>query len=400
MRPSAENTAVYFDPYDADLNADPYPTFRRLREEAPLYYNEQHDFYALSRFEDVERGFVDHHTFSSAHGGVLEAIKAGYNAPNGVFIMEDPPVHTAHRGVLARVFTPKKMNALEPQIRAYCAEVLDPLVGSERFDFVADLGARMPMRVIGMLLGIPEADQEAIRRQADERIRREPGKPHRYRANHFTDDEFFGEYIDWRTDHPSDDLMTELIQVEFEDETGTVRRLERGEILTFVKVLASAGNETTNRLIGWTGKVLGEHPDQRRELAADRALIPNAIEEILRFEPPSINGARFVARDVELYGRAVPAGSAMMLLRGAANRDHRAFPPDGDTFDIHRSIDHHLTFGYGIHFCLGAALARLEGRIALDEVLDRFPDWEVDLDHAELDSSLVRGWRSLPTFLG
>ena len=282
--------AVYYDPYDVAINADPYPAFRRLREEAPLYYNEQHDFYALSRFEDVERGFVDHHTFSSVHGGVLEAIKAGYRAPNGVFIMEDPPVHTAHRGVLARVFTPKKMNALEPQIRAYCAEVLDPLVGNERFDFVADLGAKMPMRVIGMLLGIPEEDQEAIRRQADERIRREPGKPHRYRANHFTDDEFFGDYIDWRAEHPSDDLMTELLLVEFEDETGTVRRLTRGEILTFVKVLASAGNETTNRLIGWSGKVLGEHPDQRRELAADRSLIPNAIEELLRFEPPSING--------------------------------------------------------------------------------------------------------------
>jgi len=392
--------AVAFDPYDVDINVDPYPVFRRLREEAPLYYNEQYDFYALSRFEDVERGFVDHHTFSSAHGGVLEAIKAGYTAPSGVFIMEDPPVHTAHRGVLARVFTPKKMHALEPQIRAYCADVLDPLVANERFDFVVDLGAKMPMRVIGMLLGIPEEDQEAIRRQADERIRREPGKPHRYRANHFTDDEFFGDYIDWRAEHPSDDLMTELLLVEFEDETGTVRRLTRGEILTFVKVLASAGNETTNRLIGWTGKVLGEHPDQRRELAADRSLIPNAIEEILRFEPPSINGARFVARDVELYGETVPAGSAMMLLRGAANRDHRMFPPDGDVFDIHRRIDHHLTFGYGIHFCLGAALARLEGRVALDEVLSRFPDWEVDTDHAELDSSLVRGWRSLPTFLG
>jgi cytochrome P450 len=391
--------AVYYDPYDVAINADPYPAFRRLREEAPLYYNEQHHFYALSRFDDVERGFVDHHTFSSAHGGVLEAIKAGYRAPNGVFIMEDPPVHTAHRGVLARVFTPKKMNALEPQIRAYCAEVLDPLVGTERFDFVTDLGAKMPMRVIGMLLGIPEEDQEAIRRQADERIRREPGKPHRYRANHFTDDEFFGDYIDWRADHPSDDLMTELLLVEFEDETGTIRRLTRGEILTFVKVLASAGNETTNRLIGWSGRVLGEHPDQRRELAADRSLIPNAIEEILRFEPPSINGARYVACDVELYGTVVPAGSAMMLLRGAANRDHRAFPPDGDVFDIHRRIDHHLTFGYGIHFCLGAALARLEGRIALDEVLTRFPDWEVDAANAELDSSLVRGWRSLPTFL-
>jgi cytochrome P450 len=399
MSRSTEN-AVSYDPYDVAINADPYPAFRRLREEAPLYYNEQHDFYALSRFEDVERGFVDHHTFSSSHGGVLEAIKAGYRAPSGVFIMEDPPVHTAHRGVLARVFTPKKMNALEPRIRAYCAEVLDPLIGNERFDFVADLGAKMPMRVIGMLLGIPEEDQEAIRRQADERIRREPGKPHRYRAGHFTNDEFFGEYIDWRADHPSDDLMTELLVVDFEDETGTVRRLTRGEILTFVKVLASAGNETTNRLIGWTGKVLGEHPDQRRELAADPSLIPNAIEEILRFEPPSINGARSVARDVELYGRTVPAGSAMMLIRGAANRDHRAFPPDGDVFDIHRRIDHHLTFGYGIHFCLGAALARLEGRIALDEVLTRFPDWEVDADNAELDSSLVRGWRSLPTVLG
>ena len=396
----ATEHAVYYDPYDVEIHADPYPAFRRLREEAPLYYNEQYDFYALSRFEDVERGFVDHHTFSSAHGGVLEAIKAGYRAPNGVFIMEDPPVHTAHRGVLARVFTPKKMNALEPQIRAYCAEVLDPLVGTEQFDFVADLGAKMPMRVIGMLLGIPEEDQETIRRQADERIRREPGQPHRYRANHFTDDEFFGEYIDWRADHPSDDLMTELLLVDFEDETGTVRRLTRGEILTFVKVLASAGNETTNRLIGWSGKVLGDHPDQRRELAADRSLIPNAIEEILRFEPPSINGARFVARDVELYGQPVPAGSAMMLLRGAANRDHRVFPPDGDEFDIHRRIDHHLTFGYGIHFGLGAALARLEGRIALDEVLDRFPDWDVDVDNAELDSSLVRGWRSLPTYLG
>jgi cytochrome P450 len=313
--------------------------------------------------------------------------------------MEDPPVHTAHRSVLARVFTPKKMNALEPQIRAYCADVLDPLVGSERFDFVADLGARMPMRVIGMLLGIPEEDQEAIRLQADARIRREPGKPHRYREGHFTNDEFFGEYIDWRADHPSDDLMTELLQVEFEDETGTVRRLTRGEILTFVKVLSSAGNETTNRLIGWTGKVLGEHPDQRHELAADRSMIPNAIEEILRFEPPSINGARYVAEDVELYAQTVPAGSAMMLLRGAANRDHRVFPPDGDVFDVHRRIDHHLTFGYGIHFCLGAALARLEGRIALDEVLSRFPDWDVDLDNAALDSSLVRGWRTLPTVL-
>jgi cytochrome P450 len=391
---------VYYDPYDVDIHADPFPTFRRLREEAPLYYNEAYDFYALSRFDDVERGFADHGSFSSARGGVLEAIKADFRAPKGVFIMEDPPMHTAHRGVLSRVFTPKKMNALEPQIREYCAEVLDPLQGGDHFDFVADLGAKMPMRVIGMLLGIPEQDQEAIRLRADARLRREPGKPVEYRSRQFTDDSQFGEYLDWRAEHPSDDLMTELLEVEFEDETGTVRRLTREEILTFVNVLASAGNETTNRLIGWTGKVLGEHPDQRRELVEDRSLLANAIEEILRFEPPSINGCRSVAHDVELYGHTVPTGSAIMLLRGSANRDHRAFPPDGDVFDIHRTIGRHLAFGYGIHFCLGAALARLEGRVALDEVLNRFPEWNVDLDHAELDSSVVRGWKTLPTSIG
>jgi cytochrome P450 len=390
------SSEVYYDPYDVTIHDDPYPTFRRLREEAPLYYNESYDFYALTRFHDVERGFVDYETYSSARGGVLEAIKADFHAPRGVFIMEDPPMHTAHRGVLSRVFTPRKMNALEPQIRQYCAEVLDPLVGGDRFDFVADLGAKMPMRVIGMLLGIPEEDQEAIRLRADARLRREPGKPIRYAQRQFTDDEFFGEYIDWRSEHPSDDLMTELIEAEFEDETATVRRLTREEILTFVNVLASAGNETTNRLIGWTGKVLGDHPDQRRELVEKRSLIPNAIEEILRFEPPSINGCRSVTRDIELYGQTVPAGSAVMLIRGAANRDHRAFPPNGDVFDIHRAVGHHLTFGYGIHFCLGAALARLEGRVALDEVLNRFPDWDVDVERAELDSSVVRGWKALP----
>jgi cytochrome P450 len=393
----ASSSDLYYDPYDVDIYADPYPTFRRLREEAPLYYNDVHDFWALSRFDDVERGFGDYETFSSARGTHVESIKANIKIPKGVFIHEDPPMHTAHRGVLARVFTPRKMNALEPRVRSYCAEVLDPIVGTDSFNFVSDLGAKMPMRVIGMLLGIPEQDQEEIRQRGDERLRREPGKPSDFSDNsRYGEDSFFNEYIDWRTKHPSNDLMTELINVEFEDETGTVRRLSRGEILTFVSVLATAGNETTNRLIGWTGKVLGDYPDQRRELVADRALVPNTIEEILRFEPPSINGCRSVTRDVEFYGQTVPAGSAVMLIRGAANRDHRAFPPDGDVFDIHRAFNRHLTFGYGIHFCLGAALARLEGRIALDEVLSRFPDWEVDLEHAELDTAIVRGWKSLP----
>jgi cytochrome P450 len=398
--PRAAASDVYFDPYDVAIHADPYPTLKRLRDEAPLYYNERYDFYALSRFADVQAAFRDHVTYSSARGTILEAIKAGITIPTGVFIMEDPPMHTAHRGLLSRVFTPKKVSALEPEIRRYCAEVLDPLVGAGGFDFVADVGAKVPMRVIGMLLGIPEADQEEIRQAGDERLRREPGQPSQRAGRSLTDPTFFGDYLDWRARNPADDLMSDLLAVEFEDQTGAVRRLTRDEILTFVNVLASAGNETTNRLIGWTGKVLADHPDQRRELVADRSLLPGAVEETLRFEPPSINGCRFVARDVEVHGRTVPGGSAMLLLRGAANHDERAFPPDGDVFDIHRTGGTHVTFGYGIHFCLGAALARIEGRIVLDEVLDRFPAWEVDEDAAALDSSVVRGWRTLPVRVG
>jgi cytochrome P450 len=206
----------------------------------------------------------------------------------------------------------------------------------------------------------------------------------------------FAAYIDWRAEHPSDDLMTELLHAEFEDETGTTRRLTREEVLTYVNVVAGAGNETTTRLIGWAGKVLGDHPDQRAELVADRSLIPNAIEELLRFEPPAPHVGRYVARDVEHYGETVPEGSVMLFLVGAANRDERRFA-DGERFDIHREVGQHLTFGYGIHFCLGAALARLEGRIALDEVLQRFPEWDVDLEHAALaPTSTVRGWETLP----
>ena len=390
---------VYYDPYDVDIHADPYPVFRRLRDEAPLYFNEAYGFYALSRFDDVEASFKDHATFSSARGTMLETIKANFEPPVGFFINEDPPLHTGHRSVLSRVFTPKRVSALEPQIRRYCADVLDPLVGADGFDFVADVSSRVPMRVIGMLLGIPEKDQDDIRRRADARLRREPGKANQG-AGRFADDELFGEYLDWRAEHPSDDLMTDLLRVEFTDDLGTVRRLSRDEILTYVNVLASAGNETTNRLIGWTAKVLSDHPEQRRELVEDRSLIAQAIEEVLRFEPPAINGCRYVTRDVELHGRTVPAGSAMLLLRGAANRDDRVFPPDGDVFDIHRRVASHLSFGYGIHFCLGASLARLEGRIVLDEVLDRFPDWEVDDERAALDSAVVRGWGTLPTTVG
>ncbi|ONH27153.1 cytochrome P450 [Pseudofrankia asymbiotica] len=393
------DSSITYDPYDADICANPYPIFARLREEAPLYYNEQYNFFALSRFDDVERGLGDFETYSSARGNMLEVVNANIEIPSGVFIFEDPPMHRAHRSVLSKVFTPRKMMALEPQIRQFCAQVLDPLVGTERFDFVEDLGAIMPMRVIGMLLGIPVEDQQAVREKGDKKLRHAPGMPTDPTLHNFADGSFFADYINWRASHPSDDLMTELIQAEFEDPDGTVRRLTTDEILIFINILATAGNETTNRVLGWSGKILAEHPDQRRLVREDRSLISPAVEEILRCEPPAHQAARYVTRDVELHGQTVPAGSTMLLLLAAANRDHRAFPPDGDVFDVRRVIDHHLTFGRGIHFCLGASLARLEARVALDEILNRFPEWQVDVDNAQMDSSTVRGWKSLPTIV-
>ena len=212
----------------------------------------------------------------------------------------------------------------------------------------------------------------------------------------FGDD--FVDYVEWRSKHPGDDLMTDLLNAELEDETGAVRKLTREEVINYVGLLNAAGNETTTRLIGWAGKVLADHPDQRQELVENPSLVPDAIEELLRYEAPSPVQARYVTRDVEHHGQSVPEGSVMVFLTGAGNRDERHFP-DPDRFDIHRTIDHHLSFGYGIHFCLGSHLARLEGRVALDEVLKRFPTWEVDWDNAvQAHTTTVRGWEKLPVF--
>ncbi len=399
MTDSSTIDDLYYDPYDFDIDADPYPVWKRLRDESPLYYNERYDFFALSRFDDVERAAVDWQTYSSAKGSILELIRADIELPPGTFIFEDPPSHSLHRGLMSRVFTPRRMNAIEPKVREFCARSLDPLRGTGRFDFIADLGAEMPMRTIGMLLGIPEQDQEAIRDTIDEGLRLADGSMPDQDAvqSQITNiGAEYADYIEWRSQHPSDDLMTELLQAEFDDEDGTRRRLTREEVLGYVTLIAAAGNETTTRLIGWTGKVLAEHPDQRAELAEHPELIPGAIEELLRYEAPSPVQARLLMADVEHHGTPVPSGSVVLLLNGSANRDDRRFP-DGDSFDIHRQIDHHLTFGYGIHFCLGAALARLEGRVALDEVLKRFPTWEVDWDGARrAQTSTVRGWERLP----
>lgn len=385
---------LYYDPYSVELNMNPYAVFARLRDEAPLYYNEQQDFYALSRFDDVNKAVIDHETFISGRGALLEIIKSGMEIPPGTLIFEDPPIHNIHRNLLSRVFTPRKVLALEPQIREFTARCLDPIVGTGKFDFVNDLGEQMPMRVIGMLLGIPEDRQRAITDHGEETLQKE-------KVDTLATGEVFGEFLDWRMEHPSDDIMTDLLNAEFEDETGVRRKMSRDELLMYLIVIATAGAETTTRLIGWAAKTLADYPEQRAQLAADPSLIPQAIEEILRWEPPALQIARYVARDVEYYGQTVPEGSAMLMLIGAANRDHRRFPPDGEVFDIHREQRSHMTFGAGTHFCMGNALARLEGRIALEEILKRFPEWEVDWANAKpSQTTAVRGWEAMPTFVG
>ncbi|ONH23897.1 cytochrome P450 [Pseudofrankia asymbiotica] len=391
---------LYYDPYDVEIDADPYPVYRRLRDEAPLYHNERLDFWGLSRYEDVVAALKDLRRLTSTRGDILEVVKAAPVMPPGIFINEDPPLHTIHRALVSRMFTPKKIRALEEKVRAFCAACLDPLVGEERFDFVLDIGAELPMRTIGMLFGIPDSEQASLRSTAQRALRNQPGRPLPVTKEKYFDGGNYGEYVKWRVDNPSDDIITELLTLEFTDLSGTVRRLTRQEVQIFVGVIAGAGVETTGRLFGWMGKVLAEHPDQRAELVADPALIPRAVEELLRYEPPGPHVARYVTEDVEFYGQTVPAGSALLLMLSSANHDERQFL-DPEQFDIHRDISQHVTFGHGVHFCLGAGLARLEGRIALEEVLKRWPDWEVDLSAARrAPTSTVRGWDSMPALIG
>ncbi|OBJ47077.1 cytochrome P450 [Mycobacterium sp. 1423905.2] len=392
----APDTDVYYDPYDVNITANPYPTFARLRDEAPLYYNERYNFWAISRHADVEKALSDWETFSNTRSDILELVQSKFDMPPGVMMFEDPPTHTMLRGVMSRVFTPRRMAAIEDQIRAYCVKCLDPLVGTGGFDIIAELASMMPMRVIGMLLGIPEADQIGVRDANDANLRTRPGTPMKVAdPDAIADGRIYAEYVDWRAKNPSDDLMTALLNVEFEDENGVTRKLTRKEVLHYTQVVAGAGNETTGRLIGWLAKVLAEHPDQRREVAQDRSLLTRAVDETLRFEPTGPHVARYTIRDFDAYGTTVPAGSAILLLFGAANRDPLRYK-DPDTFNIHRDNIAHLTFGKGVHYCLGANLARLEGRVALDELLNRWPEWEVDYDSLKLaPTSTVRGWERL-----
>ena len=390
-------TDIHFDMYDRELYASPYEMYRRLRDEAPLYYNEEYRFWCVSRHADVARVLSDRDAFISRKGGVYQIAIAGIEMPDGLFIFEDPPQHTIHRSLVSRLFTPKAIGRIEPQITALFHGAAEQLAGETQFDFVKDFATMLPIQVIGMLLGLPERDHVSLRESFHRHQNENTADPEQDSFSGIAEaGRWFNEYLDFRAEHPTDDLMTQLLNLEFEDETGTKRVLRREELLTFLTLITGAGSDTTVNAIAWAGMLLGEHPEQRRMLLDDPALIPNAVEEVLRFEPPSYHIARTVADDIELHGRTVPADSVIITLPGAANRDEREYP-DGDTFDITRSPGQQFAFSFGPHFCLGASLARLETRVALEAALRYFPEWTVNRERSVLTGGIdTRGWDSVP----
>jgi cytochrome P450 len=388
---------LYWDPFDEQIDADPHPTWRRMRDEAPVYRNDRYDFWALSRYDDVEAAHRDPVTFSSAHGTVLETMNDDMRNA-GMMIFMDPPDHTALRKLVSRAFTPRRIGGMRDDVRAICNELLDAHRGASGFDYVQGFGALLPSRVISTLLGVPREDQETQRHVIDALFHIEPGVGMVNDVS-ATAGLNLAVYLDGlaqqRRVEPQDDLLTALVQAEV-TEDGATRRLTEAEVVSFAVLLFAAGTETVARLLGNAGFVLAQHPDQRRELTKDADAIPNAIEELLRYEAPSPVQGRWLTDDVELHGVHLPTESKVLLLTGSAGRDERVFA-DPDHFDIHREIDHHVSFGYGIHFCVGAALARMEGAVALEETLKRYPEWEVDEAHAQrLHTSTVRGWAELP----
>jgi cytochrome P450 len=388
---------LYWDPFDPSLRDDPYSLWKRLRDEAPAYHNDRYGFFVLSRYHDVERAHLDPQTYISSHGTSLEFMSPN-PIPGGRIIYLDPPEHTRRRALVSRAFTPRRMAAIEPKIREICVRLLDAQDGAGSFDVVQDFGAIVPPTVISILLGVPEVDHERLRHVVDRVFHVEDGvgmmNPTSLSAVAEID-AYLLELIRERRAHPGDDVLSALATAELIDQEGT-HRLSETDAADFGKTLFIAGTETVARLIGWAAAVLDEHPDQRAELVADSSLIPNAIEELLRFEPPSPVQARWSTKPVLLHGVTIPANSKVVLLTGSAGRDERKYP-EPHRFDIHRAFDRHVSFGYGNHFCLGANLARTEARVAVEELLKRWPTWEVDRDNASLlYTSTVRGYHRLP----
>jgi cytochrome P450 len=386
---------VRFDPYSYAHHEDPYPTYRRLRDEAPAYLDDERGFWALSRHDDVRAAIDDWGTYSSSGGITLER---GPGSVEPMLIEMDPTRHTELRSLVSRAFTPRRVADLEGPTRALAVELVEGFGGRDRVDVIGDFAAKLPMAVISVMLGVPREDQDELREWSDAMLHREEGDADITPAgmegavNLF---KYFDALIADRHAHPTDDLVGALVTAQEED-----RSLSPSEVLGFCFLLIIAGNETTTKLLGNAVYWLHEFPDQRARLLADAALVPAAVEETLRYDTSTQALARVLTRDVELHGTTLPAGAKGLLLFGSANRDERRWD-EPERFDLDRNPAGHLAFGHGIHHCLGAALARLEARVALEVLLPVLGEYTVDLAGAErVHSGNVRGFARLPVEIG
>jgi cytochrome P450 len=393
---------LYWDPFDWKLHEDSHPVWRRMREEAPLYRNDQYDFWALTRFDDVLRVLVDWKTYSSHRGPVLETIMMGDSLNEYVkhsVICENPPVHDLHRQLLIRAFTPRAVKHIESRVREFAQKILDERVDPHGFDFVDDYGGRVPGMVIAAMLGTPDSDLNEIRHLAEEQISLSDGSTDKAHFDEVTNKlgEYFMGHVQARRKNPTEDIMSALVTMDFTDEHGETRKLTDLEACGYIQLLSAAGNDTTQRFTGWAGACLAQYPDQRAKLVANPGLIPNAVDEILRYESPSMALARVVMTDVIWYDQMVPEGSTMVIIQASTGRDQRQFE-NPDVLDVERKIDRHLSFGFGVHVCMGAPLARMQGRIVIEEMLKRFPEWEVEWDKTQIvhTGSNIRGYKRLP----
>jgi cytochrome P450 len=402
---SVEQVDLVYDPYSFEIDKNPYPYFKRLRDEAPLYYNEQYNFYALSRYADVNEASRDWETYSSSRGTILELIDMDPAFLPKMIIFMDPPQHDRMRKLLSRGFAPGQMAKLEGRIRQLVCEILDAYQPGDSFDLVQDFAAPMASIVIGELAGIPAEDRAIVRQWNETALQVKEGDAaaHVFKnrkagvrdVGAMNIQDYLKQLIASRRAAPQDDMISAIIHAKIEEDDGDMRPLDDQEILDFVGLLAGAGIETVSRFMGWAGYYLPEHPEQLEELVKDAALIPAAIEELLRYEAPSPVQGRVLMKTVTLYGKTLEPGTKILLLTAAACRDERQYK-NPDALDIHRNAKH-VAFGQGVHFCLGAALARLQARVALEELLKRFPTWKVDKNKVEqVHTSTVRGYRRLP----
>jgi cytochrome P450 len=383
---------IDFDPYSMDFATDPYPLYKQLRDEAPVFHQEALNFWAISRYADVVAAHQDHDTFSSAGGVTIEPM------PDiGLLIMKDPPEHRWHKNLVTKVFTRERMNNMEAFVRERCARTLEAAAEKGEFDFVKDFAVQLPLNVISELIGIPEEVRGDLHRFANMLLARgEVDLMQVYEAK-LAADRVYLDLIQDRRARPRDDVITLLMNTELEDDEGVVRKLTDDELAARFAELAIAGHETVAKAIPNGAMALQAFPSERAKLLADRTRIPNAVEEILRFEPPSQLQGRTTTREVELHGVTIPAGVRVMLLTGAATRDERRFD-NPNVFDVGRDNDVvSIYFGYGIHRCLGIHLARLEIRVAFEELLSRFPGFEVFPERGGRKVlSNVRGMDTLP----